>query len=71
MEQFFKIQFVLFVVGAVFLIGFSFYINALDGKKDEKKTKYLNIFKTVLVIYTVWFVFSGFYFKFFTDIPFR
>jgi len=71
MEQFFKYQFVLLVFGAVFLIAFSFYIEMLDKKKDPRKLKYLNIFKTILVIFTVWFVFSGFYFKFFTNIPFR
>lgn len=71
MEQFFKFQFALLVLGAVFLIAFSFYVEALDRKKDHRKTKYLNIFKTILVVYTIWFVFSGFYFKFFTTLPFR
>jgi len=71
MEQFFKFQFALLVIGAVFLILFSFYIEKLDSLNDQRKAKYLNIFKTVLVVYTIWFVFSGFYFKFFTSLPFR
>ena len=71
MEQFFKLQFAVLVIGAVCLICFSFYVESLDRKNDKRKTKYLNIFKTVLVIYTIWFVFSGFYFKLFTDLPFR
>ena len=71
MEQFFKLQFAILVIGAVFLIAFSFYVETLDRNKDQRKTRYLNIFKTILVVYTIWFVFSGFYFKFFTDLPFR
>ncbi len=71
MEQFFKFQLVLLVCGAVFLIAFSFYIENLDRKKDQRKAKYLIIFKTILVVYTIWFVFSGFYFKFFSYLPFK
>jgi len=71
MEQFFKFQFMLLVLGAVFLISFGFYIETLDRKKDQRKAKYLNIFKTILVVYTIWFVFSGFYLKFFSYLPFK
>ncbi len=71
MEQFFKFQFMLLVCGAVILIAFSFYIETLDRKKDQRKAKYLNIFKTILVVYTIWFVFSGFYFKFFSYLSFK
>ena len=69
MENFFQIQFALFVLGALFLVVFSFYIEYLDGKMDKRKEKYLSIFKTTLVIYTVWFVFSGFYTTFFIVYP--
>ena len=69
MENFFQIQFALFVLGALFLVVFSFYIEYLDGKVDKRKEKYLSIFKTTLVIYTVWFVFSGFYTTFFIVYP--
>ena len=71
MEQFFKFQFVLLVLGAIFLISFSFYIETLDRKKDQRKAKYLNIFKTILVVYTIWFVFSGGDFKVFSYLPFK
>lgn len=69
MENYFQIQFALFALGAVFLVVFSFYIEYLDGKMDKRKDKYLSIFKTTLVIYTVWFVFSGFYTTFFIVYP--
>ena len=69
MENFFQIQFALFALGAAFLVVFSFYIEYLDGKMDKRKEKYLSIFKTTLVIYTVWFVFSGFYTTFFIVYP--
>ena len=69
MENYFQIQFALFALGAVFLVVFSFYIEYLDGKMDKRKEKYLSIFKTTLVIYTVWFVFSGFYTTFFIVYP--
>lgn len=65
MEQFFKYQFVLFVLGAVFLLVISFYVEYLDKKNDYRKEKYLGIFKITLVVYTVWFIFSGFYTTFF------
>lgn len=71
MEQFFKFQFVLLVIGAVFLVLWSFYVESLDKKNDPRKEKYLNIFKTVLVVYTVWFVLSSFYIKFFTNFLYR
>ena len=69
MEQFFQIQFAVFVMGAVFLIAISFYVEYLDGKNDKRKDRYLGIFKTTLVLYTVWFVFSGFYTTFFIVYP--
>lgn len=69
MEMFFQIQFALFVLGALFLIGISFYVEHLEGRKDTRKDKYLAIFKTTLVVYTVWFVFSGFYATFFLVYP--
>ena len=71
MDQFFKFQFALLVLGAVFLVAWSFYVESLDKKQDERKDKYLNIFKTVLVIYSVWFILSSFYVKFFMDLPYR
>ncbi len=69
MEQFFQIQFTLFVIGAICLIAISFYVEHLDKKKDIRKDKYLGIFKTTLVVYTVWFIISGFYTTFFIVYP--
>ena len=71
MEQFFKYQFILFVAGAIFLVVWSFYVEALDNRGDKRKNKYLNIFKTALVVYSVWFILSSFYVKFFTVIPYK
>jgi len=69
MEQFFKFQFVLLVLGAVGLVALGFYVESLDKRHDTGKDKYLKIFKTLLVVYTIWFILSGFYLKFFTDFP--
>ena len=69
MEQFFQFQFALFVIGAIYLIAISFYVEHLDKKKDKRRDKYLGIFKTTLVVYTVWFIISGFYTTFFIVYP--
>ena len=71
MDQYFQIQFILFVFGAVFLIAISFYVEYLDKKEDVRKDRYLGIFKTTLVIYSIWFIFSGFYTTFFIVYPIK
>ena len=67
MELFWKIQFYVFVIGAVLLIAFSFYVDAIDKRGSVKKGLYLRILKILIVVYSLWFIFSGFYFNFFTD----
>ncbi|MGI9535165.1 MAG: hypothetical protein ACR2NW_09455 [Thermodesulfobacteriota bacterium] len=66
MSDFIFFQFVLFVSGTVILVGFSFYVEALDKKGSDKKEPYLKVLKILIVLFSLWFIFSGFYFKFFT-----
>jgi len=66
MSDFMLFQFILLASGCVFLVGFSFYVEALDKKGSDRKEPYLRVLKILIVVFSLWFIFSGFYFKFFT-----
>ena len=59
-------QLILFTAGAVFLVAFSLYVEALDNRGSDKKEPYLRVLKILIVVFSLWFILSGFYFKFFT-----
>ena len=67
MSDFMLFQFVLLASGSVFLVGFSLYVDSLDKKGSDKKEPYLKVLKIMIVIFSLWFILSGFYFKFFTN----
>ena len=66
MSDFMLIQLILFVTGAVCLVIFSFYVESLDKKGSDKKEPYLKVLKILIIVFSLWFIFSGFYFKFFS-----